>query len=221
MEGSKMSFTLSAKQVEVLSAAAQHADRLLAIPPQFKGAVAQRLATKLISEGLAKEVKAQAGPTNWRRDAATGQAYALKLTAAGLKAVAVEATNQTEAVEAGETLAPTNARATRRMSRSHSDDVGRAESGGEKRGTNRDFTNTTEASLRAPRVGSKIDRVLGMLAADKGATLAELIGATGWLPHTTRAALTGLRKRGFDVLLSRGDGASVYRATAPTRGSAR
>ena len=60
-----------------------------------------------------------------------------------------------------------------------------------------------------------------MLAADKGATLEELIAATGWLPHTTRAALTGLRKRGFDVLLSRGDGASVYRATAPTRGSAR
>jgi hypothetical protein len=31
----------------------------------------------------------------------------------------------------------------------------------------------------------------------KGATLDEMIEATEWLPHTTRAALTGLRKRGF------------------------
>ena len=34
-------------------------------------------------------------------------------------------------------------------------------------------------------------------------TLAELIAATGWLPHTTRAALTGLRKRGYAVGIDR------------------
>jgi hypothetical protein len=26
-----------------------------------------------------------------------------------------------------------------------------------------------------------------------------MVGATGWLPHTTRAALTGLRNRGYSV----------------------
>jgi hypothetical protein len=31
----------------------------------------------------------------------------------------------------------------------------------------------------------------------KGATLDEIIEAADWLPHTTPAALTGLRKRGF------------------------
>ena len=31
-----------------------------------------------------------------------------------------------------------------------------------------------------------------------GATLDDLVEATGWLPHTTRAALTGLRKKGYD-----------------------
>src|SRR3954451_12563193 len=36
--------------------------------------------------------------------------------------------------------------------------------------------------------------------------------ANGWLPHTTRAALTGLRKRGYTVLLERQDGRpSLYR----------
>jgi hypothetical protein len=39
-----------------------------------------------------------------------------------------------------------------------------------------------------------------------------MIEATGWLPHTTRAALTGLRKRGYAVLLERQDGKpSLYR----------
>jgi hypothetical protein len=42
--------------------------------------------------------------------------------------------------------------------------------------------------------------------------LQTLVQATGWLPHTTRAALTGLRKRGYTVLLERQDGKpSLYR----------
>ena len=43
----------------------------------------------------------------------------------------------------------------------------------------------------------------------------ELIAATGWLPHTTRAALTGLRHKGF--VLDRGkreDGTTVYRISS-------
>jgi hypothetical protein len=44
-------------------------------------------------------------------------------------------------------------------------------------------------------------------------TLAELVANTGWLPHTARAALTGLRKRGYAVVIDRADKArgSVYR----------
>ena len=49
----------------------------------------------------------------------------------------------------------------------------------------------------APRGGSKLARVIALLERDHGATIAELIAATGWLAHTTRAALTGLRKRGY------------------------
>jgi hypothetical protein len=32
-----------------------------------------------------------------------------------------------------------------------------------------------------------------------------LIAATGWLAHTSRAALTGLRKRGYAVAIDRSD----------------
>jgi hypothetical protein len=46
---------------------------------------------------------------------------------------------------------------------------------------------------------SKSDLVLGLLQRPEGATITELVAATGWLPHTTRAALTGLRKKGHAV----------------------
>jgi DNA invertase Pin-like site-specific DNA recombinase len=49
----------------------------------------------------------------------------------------------------------------------------------------------------SPRPGSKLAQVIGLLQREGGAALAELNSATGWLPHTTRAALTGLRKRGI------------------------
>jgi hypothetical protein len=44
-----------------------------------------------------------------------------------------------------------------------------------------------------------------------GATLNELIEATHWLAHTTRAALTRLRKRGYAVVIDRSERGSFYR----------
>jgi hypothetical protein len=68
---------------------------------------------------------------------------------------------------------------------------------------------------------TKQGRLITLLERDSGASLNELIAATGWLPHTTRAALTGLRHKGF--VLDRGkraDGTTVYRiSTAPAASS--
>lgn len=63
----------------------------------------------------------------------------------------------------------------------------------------------------ASRPSGKLGAVLDALGAEQGATLSELVTATGWLPHTTRAALTGLRKRGFPVHLGERDGRKAYR----------
>lgn len=59
------------------------------------------------------------------------------------------------------------------------------------------FTAGTPKKADPPQVErvSKAHAVLDLLRRDEGATLAELIAVTGWLPHTTRAALTGLRKK--------------------------
>jgi DNA-binding MarR family transcriptional regulator len=68
----------------------------------------------------------------------------------------------------------------------------------------------------APRGGTKLARVLALLERDHGATIEDLIAATGWLAHTTRAALTGLRKRGYAVAIDRSDDkrGSFYRISA-------
>ena len=74
-----------------------------------------------------------------------------------------------------------------------------------------------------PRDGSKLALVIEHLQRADGVTIIDLTQATGWLPHTTRAALTGLRKRGYAVIRERiGAGASVYRiADAPAYGGDR
>ena len=71
----------------------------------------------------------------------------------------------------------------------------------------------------APRSGSKAAEIVDLLQRDQGATIDELIEATGWLPHTTRAALTGLRKRGYEITRSRADGVTRYRIESIGRAS--
>lgn len=64
----------------------------------------------------------------------------------------------------------------------------------------------------APRDRSKKALVISLLRREQGATLDDLVAATGWLPHTTRAALTGLRKSGHAITNDKNDaGRSVYR----------
>lgn len=70
-------------------------------------------------------------------------------------------------------------------------------------------------ALSPPRPGTKQARLAEMLAAPGGETLGALADALGWQPHTTRAAITGLRKRGFEIAVAnQGDGLRVYRIVA-------
>ena len=54
----------------------------------------------------------------------------------------------------------------------------------------------------AQRPGGKLGALLDAVSRAEGATLVDLTTASGWLPHTTRAALTRLRQRGYDVRLA-------------------
>lgn len=77
----------------------------------------------------------------------------------------------------------------------------------------RKMARETEAMPPAPaepRV-NKSDLVIGLLQRTCGATLDEMVAATGWLPHTTRAALTGLKKKGHQVTSEKTNGVRRYR----------
>jgi hypothetical protein len=72
---------------------------------------------------------------------------------------------------------------------------------------------TTPAAPQ-PERQSKTATLIALLQRDGGASSAELIEATGWLPHTTRAALTGLRKKGHLIERSKRGDDTCYRITA-------
>ena len=78
---------LTDTQRAILFEASQRKDRCLIPPKTLKGAATQKVAAKLLKAGLVSEIKARSGMEIWRRDEETGQAYSLKLTVAGLKAI--------------------------------------------------------------------------------------------------------------------------------------
>jgi hypothetical protein len=184
-----MSIKLTDKQIVMLSAAAQREDRCLIAHPNLKGGAAQKVVAKLVDAGLAKEIKAKPGAPVWRQDERAGQSFALKLTAAGVKAIAAgnRSVSDDKSEDNGERglAAASNSEVIRQIT------------------ANVPTTDGTRSS--APRADTKLARVLELLQRDCGATLEELIAATGWLPHTTRAALTGFRKRGYAVTIDRSD----------------
>jgi Protein of unknown function (DUF3489) len=180
-----MSIKLTDAQFVMMSAAAQRKDGCLA-PATIKGAALSKVSAKLAKPGLAREIEAKPGGPIWRRDDA-GHGYALKLTAAGLKAIAVEEGPQ-DAIEPGDVPQPQTKNRAIPDQEIH------------------------PARVAAPRDRSKLALVIELLRRADGATIIDLTQATGWLPHTTRAALTGLRKRGYAVIRELiGAGASAYR----------
>ena len=78
--------------------------------------------------------------------------------------------------------------------------------------------NTGSAAPTAPDVRvkrtTKQDLVLKLLQRDGGAPLAAIIEATDWLPHTARAALTGLRKKGHAIVRTKVEDETRYSMTA-------
>lgn len=76
-----------------------------------------------------------------------------------------------------------------------------------------DSQTTPPAAVPKPR--SKQQQLAALVVRDEGATLDQMIAATGWLPHTTRAALTGLKKKGYAISSDKVDRVRTYRGSAP------
>src|ERR1700734_3678310 len=151
-----MSVKLTNAQLVMMSAAAQRKDRCLSAPATIKGAGLSKVGVKLAKLGLAREIEAKPGAPIWSRDDA-GRGYALKLTAAGLKAVAVDEGSQ-DATEHSEVPQPqTKTRAS-------------PDEGGD------------PVRVAAPRDGSKLALVIELLQRADGETIVDLTQAMGWQP---------------------------------------
>lgn len=83
-------------------------------------------------------------------------------------------------------------------------------------------TGTGNATDAATRVGSvakapsKLERIEALLLGEDGASIAEMMIATGWQQHSVRGAMAGaLKKRGLIITSDKVDGLRRYRATRP------
>lgn len=86
------------------------------------------------------------------------------------------------------------------------------------------MADTTIANpARKEKRQTKASKVEALLARKSGATLEQMCETTGWQAHTCRAFMSGLRKKGQDVVRETGKaGKSIYRfdaASAATEAS--
>ncbi len=68
------------------------------------------------------------------------------------------------------------------------------------------ITHGTKTRVKAANARrTKADTILDLVQRPTGASIAELTKATGWQPHSVRAALTGLRKKNHEVVRTKDD----------------
>ena len=70
---------------------------------------------------------------------------------------------------------------------------------------------------RQPRTGTKQETILALLRRPEGATIAQIVEATGgWMTHSVRGFLAGLKKKGVTVTSEKPKGATerLYRTAA-------
>lgn len=176
---------LSDTQLVILSAAAQREDRnVLPLPGSLRGGAATKVVGALLSRELIAETttdsqtKADAALNRIWRNAEDGNAILLHITNAGLAAIGIEP-------ESGNS-APTGA-----------DEAPYAEA-------SQDAPAEADPApkARTPRTGTKQAKLIEMLRADGGATIDEIVAATGWQAHTVRGAMSGALKKKLGLTIT-------------------
>lgn len=163
--------TPSDTQSMILSrAATQPGNLALPLPEGLVGAAAKMVVGKMIARGWLEEVEANLRRSEpmWR-ETGDGHGTTLIATEAGLEAIGIEP------------LAA-SAVANMRKARPKSEPV---QTPGD----------TDTAKPVAIRAGTKQAQIIAMLQRPEGATVAEMVEATGWLAHTVRGSISGALKK--------------------------
>jgi hypothetical protein len=199
---------LTDTQLIVLSSAAQHDEGLASRPANLNVAAAMKVASSLVAKGLVREIRAKVDAPVWHEN--EDGRFALKITKAGREGIGVDDEEQRHAASPSASVDGSKPKKSQTKSAGKKDaaktPTARTKAA---RGKTADDADSSSAQVRA---GSKQAKIIELMKRAKGATLDDMIEATEWLPHTTRAALTGLRKRGFALERIKDEAkGSVYR----------
>jgi hypothetical protein len=173
---------LTDTQLIILSAASARDDGIAVVPPKMNKAAASKVGASLVARKLMREARSKRGLPIWRQGE-DGRPISMIITRAGRRAIGVAEDTTAQA------LRPSNPQSEGSVTPTIETRL-KDRSG---------WKETIDGGVDSPRARTKQALVIEMLCAKEGATLNALAEATGWLPHTTRAVLTGLRKRGFSI----------------------
>ncbi len=165
---------LTDTQLVILSAAARRQDgTVLPLPRSLKvnKAAATTMLKSLLKKGLVAERPAAADEAHWRKTRDGGRT-ALVIADTGLQAIGVDADRKTSK----------QSRSTRPPPRQSSR---RAEP----------KPCVAKPSPPAVRPGTKQALLIDLLKRKKGATIEEIVEATGWQAHSVRGAISGALKK--------------------------
>ncbi len=166
---------LTDTQRVILSAASQRTDRLaLPLPKSLKGGAAHKVVNALVEKGFLKEVQANRKLNDpvWR-ESDDGHGLTLIITDAGLETMGLEVP------------------------------AGKPARGKDTRSTATAAEETPPASKeRKTREGTKQALVIEMLRRPAGASIPEIVEATGWASHTTRGFFAGALKKKLGLTIN-------------------
>ena len=184
--------TPSDTQSRILSRAATRPGNLaLPLPEGLVGAAAKMVVGKMIARGWLEEVEAnlRRGEPMWRE---TGDSHSTTLiaTEAGLEAIGIEPVAPSAVASVRKATLQADAKAA-------------------------PTTEVTEAPKPvAIRAGTKQAQIIALLQRPEGASIAEIVEATSWQPHTARGAISGALKKklGLNINSTKEEGRGlVYR----------
>ncbi len=193
----------------LLGTAASRADGLVLPPPascRARGKALERVLGALLKTVLVREVPVATDEQSWRRDE-TGNRIGLEIANDGRCAIGMPAPKHKSALEG---------RSARQAAASGKGNKPQRSAGSVANHPMAEERLSAWAEARSalpgPQRRTKQAQLVGLLSEPAGQTATALGQTLGWQPHTVRAALTGLRQKGYALSKSKDQSdTTVYR----------